>query len=175
MAKGQASGEELTSALRSVGTLSSLARPGTARRDSPFAGVAAEPVPAPQPPAKPEPPAPAPRPAPAAPQRVVAPVEPEAQRQPAREARRKRLREFTDEVTVPMTAEMRTRASLLAADLQRRRTDRTERLTANSVFRVAIETFLERFTAKDFAKASTEEQLLALATKVLRSVDADRD
>lgn len=169
MAKGQASGEELTSALRSVGTLSSLARPGATRRDSPFAGVAGEPVPAPQPPAKPELPAPTPRPTPVAPRRVVAPAEPKAQPQPAREVRRKRLREFTDEVTVPMTAEMRTRASLLAADLQRRRTDRTERLTANSVFRVAIETFLDRFTAKDFAKASNEEELLALAKDALGS------
>jgi hypothetical protein len=66
-----------------------------------------------------------------------------------------------------MTAEMRTRASLLAADLQRRRSDRSERLTANSVFRVAIQTFLERFTAKDFANVSTEEELRAMAARAM--------
>lgn len=52
---------------------------------------------------------------------------------------------YTDPVTVPMTAEMRTQANLLAAELQRRRTEKHVRFTTSTVFRVAIETFLERF------------------------------
>lgn len=167
MARGQASGDEISSGLRSVGTLSSLAKVPGPRRDSPFAGVSPERAPLPQP--KPQPATvERPQPAVAAPAvRSTPRAEPHPRPKPHREARRPRAGEYTDEVTVPMTAEMRTRAGLLAADLQRRRSDRSERLTANSVFRVAIQTFLDRFTARDFANVSTEEELRVMVARAM--------
>jgi len=62
-----------------------------------------------------------------------------------------------------MTAEMRTAATLLAAELQRRRTDKSERFTANSVFRVAIERFLEDFKLAEGDHVNSERELLDLA------------
>jgi hypothetical protein len=69
---------------------------------------------------------------------------------------------YTDYVTVPMTAEMRTRASLLAAELQRRRADKSVRFTSNTVFRLAIETFLERFELEGNDRADSEDDLRRL-------------
>jgi len=68
-------------------------------------------------------------------------------------------------VTVRMTAEIRTRANVLAAELQRRRTEKTNRFTPNSVFRVAIETFLERFqlTPEDHVNSEAELRRLVHA------------
>jgi hypothetical protein len=67
-----------------------------------------------------------------------------------------------DFVTVPMPAEMRTRAHLLAAELQRKRADKSVRFTPNSVFRVAIAAFLERFQLASEDLVNSEEDLRRL-------------
>lgn len=67
-----------------------------------------------------------------------------------------------------MTADMRTRVNLLAAELQRRRTKKTRRFTPNSVFRVAIETFLDHFELSPGDHVNSEEELLRLVHTRLR-------
>lgn len=61
-----------------------------------------------------------------------------------------------------MTAEMRSRANLLAAELQRRRTEKRVRFTPNTVVRVAIETFLEHFELSPGDHLNSEEELRRL-------------
>jgi ribosomal protein L20 len=61
-----------------------------------------------------------------------------------------------------MTAEMRTQATLLAADLQRRRTEKTVRFTANTLFRVAIEMLFESFELAPGDRVNSEEELRKL-------------
>jgi hypothetical protein len=160
MARGNTTEDELSAGIRSVGVLSAVARTEGARRDSPFAT-----------------PAPQEKHPTAAPVRAARPVDPPGVPKVAasRESPRQKpelapnegsVKEdpapFSDPVTVPMTADMRTRANILAAELQRRRTEKTNRFTPNSIFRVAIKTFLERFqlTAEDHV--NSEEELLDL-------------
>lgn len=160
MARGRATEDELAAGIRRVEGLSAVATPEGARRDSPFA---------------------VPRAAPAEPvlAAAVASSLPERRRAaPTTEAQRDRAAEspprpsnavpdpeparYTDPVTVPMTAEMRTQANLLAAELQRRRTDRRVRFTSNTIFRVAIETFFEHFELVPGDHVNTEDELRSL-------------
>jgi hypothetical protein len=50
---------------------------------------------------------------------------------------------FSERVTLQMSPEMRDELTLLAARLQRRKTDKTERITANTIMRVAIQMVLD--------------------------------
>ena len=70
---------------------------------------------------------------------------------------------YTEKVTVPMTGEMRDAVCLLAARLQRSRTDKSERITANSVIRVAIRVLLAELNLAPEQPVNSEEELLALA------------
>ena len=65
-----------------------------------------------------------------------------------------------------MTAEMRTGANLLAAELQRRRTE-TVRFTSNTVVRVAIETLFERFELAPEDQVNSEHELRSLVHESL--------
>src|SRR6185503_21122299 len=76
---------------------------------------------------------------------------------------------YTEDVTVPMTAEMRTRATLLAAELQRRRTNKSVRFTPNTVFRVAIETLFERFELSPGDHVNSEDELRRLVLERIAS------
>jgi len=163
--RGQTTDEDLKTALQGIGALDHL-RPQL-RRENVFGAPAprplrpAEEVAAKEPerpiapatvPAKPQPrPQPAPRPR-ESPRKVVAPTpeEPKASGGPL----------FTDGVTVKMSAEMRNRATVLAAELQRRRTERTDRITPNTVFRVAIQLFLDAFALEEADPINCEEDLL---------------
>lgn len=161
MGKGQATQQEITSGLRAVGNLASLGAARGLRRDSPLAaavGDAPPPAPGEPRPSSAAPPSPTERvPAPG---RGPSPHDPgPAVERPGSPAGRSAR---TDAVTVPMTADMRSRATLLAAELQRRRTARSARLTANSVFRVAIQSFLERFDLTQLEAVNSEEELLSL-------------
>jgi hypothetical protein len=62
---------------------------------------------------------------------------------------------------VRMTAQMNSEVGLLAADLQRRRTERSAaRITPNSVFRVPIQVFLDSYDLSVLSGVGTEEELL---------------
>jgi hypothetical protein len=160
MARGSATEDELAAGIRSVGVLSSVTGSERPRRDNPFAAPPVRPrasvpeVVAASP--EPEQAVPAPQVAPAPRKLAESPPQPHIEEPVVESAR------YTEDVTVPMTAEMRTRANLLAAELQRRRTEKRVRFTPNTVFRVAIETFLERFELAPGDHVNSEEQLRRL-------------
>lgn len=163
MARGNATEEDLAAGIRSVGVLSAVAGTEGSRRDNPFA-----PPPAPQkpPPQERAAPVPAPEVRPVAPSVAVTQKKPvESPPRPSKEVSPAESSPLTDYVTVPMTAEMRSQASLLAAELQRRRTDKSIRFTANTVYQVAIETLLERFelAPEDCVNSKAELRRLVLA------------
>ena len=160
MARGSATEDDLAAGIRAVGTLSAVAGPEGARRDNPFAAPATSPK---------DPSVAAAIPSPRPERQEAAPtIDPLLDRRPGRPPRPSvetptpEPERYTDPVTVPMTAEMRTRANLLAAELQRRRTEKRVRFTSNTVFRVAIETFFERFELAPEDRPNTEDELRRL-------------
>lgn len=70
---------------------------------------------------------------------------------------------YTERVTVPLDAELRDGAESLAKELQRKRTEKGERITANTVMRVALRAMLERFQTSEHPNVNTEEELLHAA------------
>lgn len=72
---------------------------------------------------------------------------------------------FTERVTLQLSTGMRDAVDALARDLQRRRTAKDERITANTVMRVAINILLERFELGADDVANSEGELLDLATR----------
>ena len=66
---------------------------------------------------------------------------------------------LTERVTVQMSPEMRDAVCDLARHLQRRRKDKGERITANSVMRVAIQYFLDNVQLERVQGASTELEI----------------
>lgn len=147
MHKGQVTEDDLDAGLRAVGGLGALAQRG--RRDSPFG---------PQEVRRPEPESQEPktpratkssanakgpgRRKPAAPSPSSGPEERPSPRAAPESPGKSST--YTEKVTVPMTGEMRDSLTLLAARLQRSRTDRSERITGNSVIRVAVQVVLDR-------------------------------
>ena len=152
-------------ASRSFGGLAGAAR---ARRDSPFAAALAE-----EPATEKKGVTPA-----AVEQSATAGAEPapEVEAQPLRPKRRTprrkpkpALKEALENVTVPMTERARAKASELARELQRRRPDKSgRRITPNTVFRVAIEHFLEVFELRVDDLPSDEQELVRLVRERMR-------
>lgn len=171
MARGQTTEEDLRTGLQGVGAFDALRVSPGLKRENLFATAPRALRPARPPPPEPhvEVETPLERPptkAGAAPrQGETAPVIPE---HPPEKGRAQREVLLTDPVTVPMTAEMRSKASLLAAELQRRRTEKSERITPNTVFRVAIQLFLETFDLGDAGPINSAEDLLERGRGLLR-------
>lgn len=189
MASGRTTEDDMREGLKSVGALSSLRTAAPMRRESIFAPAeqrtehrteetapapARAAAPAPREPdepkaqpkavAKPDAPARAAKPRAERPARTPQVVSAPAAQDAAQITQEPRgAPVLSDAPTVPMTAEMRSAATLLAAELQRRRTDKAERFTTNSIFRVAIERFLEDFKLQDGDHVNTERELLDLA------------
>jgi hypothetical protein len=160
MAKGSATEDDLAAGIRSVGVLSAVTASEGIRRDNPFATSPVRPRVS-----LPERVAGSPEPERLPPLPVAAPTRKKLTQnspKPSIEERAPEYDTYTDFVTVPMTAEMRTQANLLAAELQRRRTEKRVRFTPNTIFRVAIETFLERFELAPEDHVNSEEDLLLL-------------
>ncbi len=76
---------------------------------------------------------------------------------------------FTERVTLQMSTDMRDSLNLLAARLQRRKTDKTERITANTLMRVAIQVLLDEMARGEGEVANTEEDLLQIVRARLSS------
>lgn len=66
---------------------------------------------------------------------------------------------YTERVTALLNADLRDRAEALAKDLQRRRTQKGERITTNTVIRVALRAMLESFQPSTIAELNTESEL----------------
>ena len=169
MPKGQVTDEELASGLRSMGGLSSLT---TVKRDSPFrdsraaAKTVEVPVPNESPRINEAPPAgsrekPPSRPA-ALPAAVKAnPVE-KAPRAEKRKPSQRKADTYSERITLQISPEMRDEVDSLAREIQRSKATKEERITANSVMRVAIRHFLDVFRLRQGDRVNTEEELLAL-------------
>lgn len=73
-----------------------------------------------------------------------------------------------DKVSVFMSPAIRDRANQLASELQRKRTIKTERITANTVFRVAIRVILEELSIDDLSTINSEDDLYRAAKGRIR-------
>jgi hypothetical protein len=74
---------------------------------------------------------------------------------------------YAERVTVPLSAELRDGAESVAKVLQRRRTEKGERITSNTVIRVALRVLLECFGDNPDEVANNEEELFELVRKNL--------
>jgi hypothetical protein len=75
---------------------------------------------------------------------------------------------LTERITLQMSPEMRDAVNDYARQLQRRRKDKGERITANSVMRVAIQHFLDNFELERVQGASSEEELFATIQRKIK-------
>jgi hypothetical protein len=75
---------------------------------------------------------------------------------------------FSERVTVLMDSEMRDELNRVAHLLQRRKTASTERITANTLMRVAIKVFLEELEPADTDTPNTELELYRLTKSKVR-------
>lgn len=179
MAKGSVTEKDLSSGLNRVGGLGSL-NAKKAVRDNPFRSTAAS-APAPEPHSNLATKV-AERELPEQPEEVVSkPVarakeapqrhEPEQYEEsparvpekPARAVRKKRKADvYTERVTLQMSTYMRDKVDSLARDLQRQKSSKDERITANTVMRVAIELLLSEFKLRKSDIANSEDEVLEL-------------
>jgi hypothetical protein len=175
MAKGVTE-DDLASGIRSMGGLGTLSRN---RRDSPFRDTREEEVPAVKTvelPLQKEVPS------------AAVEVRSEVRGEPARVVKAERPREvekpipvekpvrnerkkapqrkadiYSERVTLQMSPEMRDEVDELARQLQRAKTSKDERITANTVMRVAIQAFLEAFDLDPKSCPNSEKELLDVA------------
>lgn len=75
---------------------------------------------------------------------------------------------YSERVTLQISAEMRDEVDELARQLQRAKTSKDERITANTVMRVAIRLLTENFKLKSGEGPNNEEQLVELVAQRLR-------
>lgn len=76
---------------------------------------------------------------------------------------------FTERVTLQISPEMRDEVDALARDLQRAKTTKDERITANTVMRVAVQLLMEKYRFEKGDVANTEEELFRLVVQRLKS------
>jgi hypothetical protein len=179
MAKGQVSEEQLSEGLKGIGNFGSLSAPRV-RRDNPFRDSRKD-VPQPEP-VKPLVQAesspvrarePELKPVSAKVARASSPSAKPAAKEQKREEKPKDggLRKadiFTERVTLQISPEMRDDVERIARELQRSKTSKKERITGNTVMRVAIRLLTEKFELKGIAAPNNEEELFEVAAKTLR-------
>jgi hypothetical protein len=69
---------------------------------------------------------------------------------------------FSEKITLNISPEMRDKAEMLARSLQRKKADKSERITANTIYRVAIKAMLENEKFIDDHSPNTEKEMLEL-------------
>lgn len=75
---------------------------------------------------------------------------------------------YTERVTVLLNEELRDGAEALAKELHRRRTKKGERITANTVMRIALGVLLERMEGETLEGANSEAELLDAVRRLFR-------
>jgi len=183
MAKGQVSEEELAKGLKGIGDFSGLSS-SRIRRDNPFRDSRAE-RPAPEPVKTIEVMQPAPeKRASKGPEPSVPKIEPKEVRPVARmpkaipkekeggkkdeSAGARKSDIYTEPVTLKVSPEMRDSVIALARDLQRAKTTKDERITANTVIRVAVQVLMDNYRFERGDVANTEEELFQLVARKLK-------
>ncbi|MDL5047332.1 hypothetical protein QQ054_15035 [Oscillatoria amoena NRMC-F 0135] len=99
------------------------------------------------------------------------PVSSPTLREPSRTRQKQPQRKadiYSERVTLQISAEMRDEVDELARQLQRAKTSKDERITANTVMRVAIRLLTENFKLKAGEGPNNEEELFELVAKRLR-------
>ncbi len=178
MAKGQVSEEQLSQGLKGIGNFGGLST-SRVRRDNPFRDSRKETAPPeaakPVSPAEPAPlrareaelkpvaaktvrPAPAPKLSSKAAKADV----------PKKEDGARKADIFTERVTLQLSPEMRDDVERLARELQRTKTSKQERITANTVMRVAIRLLTGHFEVRPGEAPNTEEELFEFARAALK-------
>jgi len=79
-----------------------------------------------------------------------------------------KAQEFDERVTLPMSFEMREACEALAKQLQKRRTEKNERITSNTVMRCFLEACIQSFELEEHEFANNEEALCELVLSKLR-------
>ena len=191
MPKGKVTEDELSKSIKSIGSFSSITGEGRPRRDSPFGATASEQQPEQAQPEKvvemllPEGQATqavvqqTPQPEQTARARVIRERAPESVQEAAQQVRvveeeveptpkpPRKADLYPEKVLVNMNKEMRDAVDDLAKELHRQRTTKDERITGNTVIRVAIRSFLDSFELGEGDVANNEEELLQLVEKKL--------
>lgn len=85
------------------------------------------------------------------PRRVAEPSQIQARAEPP---------QFTETVSLPMTAQLRMQGEAAARAISNNRTIRSTRVTPNSVYRVAIQVFLERLDIGSLPPLNSESEML---------------
>lgn len=75
---------------------------------------------------------------------------------------------YSERVTLPISPDMRDGLHLLASKLQRRKTDKSERITSNTLMRVAVRLLLEDLRPSESDAPNTEEELYSLVQAKLK-------
>ena len=166
MAKGQVSEEELTKGLKGIGNFGGLS--SKVQRDNPFRDSRSDKAEQPKtievrPPSAPQitkarlPDVSKPGPKPL---RTLTPA-------PKERANSSRLEDgvarkadiYTERVTLQISPKMRDDVERIAREIQRSKTSKAERITPNTVMRVAIRVLTERFDLKGNSAPNNEEEL----------------
>lgn len=185
MAKGQVTDKELATGLKTFGGFGALGEANSRpRREDPFRDTRAEApptsprievvktpradVPIPAAPDEEEKIPPARNPRTEAPRRARSVRREESIPPPVTNSHEKKSELYTERVTVPLDAELRDGAEALAKVLQRRRTVKGERITANTVMRVALRIVLDSFDSRSVGVVNTEEELFQAVRAGLR-------
>jgi len=79
-----------------------------------------------------------------------------------RKAAQRKADIFSERVTLQMSPEMRDEVDSLAREIQRSKMTKEERITANSIMRVAVRHFLDTFKLDTEERVNTEAELLDL-------------
>ena len=181
MAKSQVSEEELAKGLKGIGNFGGITT--RVQRDNPFRDSRQEQVEQPKtievrlPSPEPRVVKPAtPNIAPEEPQPVRAlPATPKPRSKVREEESRSRAEEsarkadiFTERVTLQISPEIRDEIDALARDLQRAKTTKEERITSNSVMRVALEFLMKNYQFQRGDVANTEAELYDLVVRRIR-------
>ena len=154
MAKGQVSEEELTKGLRGIGDFAGLNPSSRVRRDNPFRDSRAETPPAPAPvttievlpsaaPSHPAPNGTLPEIKTKVARKSISAPETVKQGRAVERTEENGVRKadvFTERVTLQISPEMRDQVERLARELQRAKSSKKERITGNTVMRVANST-----------------------------------
>ena len=178
MAKSQVSEDDLAKGLKGIGNFGGIST--RVQRDNPFRDSRQEKV---EPPKTIEVRLPSPEPQAAKPATPnIAPEEPKSVRAlPVTPKPRSKVTEgegksraeesarkadiFTERVTLQISPEMRDEIDALARDLQRAKTTKEERITSNTVMRVALQFLMKNYQFERGDVANTEAELFGLVAQ----------
>ena len=92
----------------------------------------------------------------------------EKQTRPEKNGARRKADIYSERVTLQISPDMRDEVDSMARQLQRSKITKAERITADSVVRVAIRYFLDEFSPRRGEDVNSEDELLAAAKRQSR-------